>query len=354
MSTLVQLHNVSKDYGPITAVHPIDLAVQAKEFLAILGPSGCGKTTLLRMIGGFVLPSTGTITLAGEDVTNVGPERRPTNMVFQGYGLFPHMTVAQNVGYGLRLANVDGAELVDRVQDALSLVHLGDFGPRSIDQMSGGQRQRVALARALVMRPKVLLLDEPLGALDLKLRKAMQEELRRIHAAIGGTFVFVTHDQGEAMGLASRICVMEEGRIIQDGSPEEIYSNPCSRFISTFIGEANLFKGKRSSNVVHLENGVSFEDAGTDENVVCVVRPEKVRISLPDQTASLRDPDHQIKATVEDTVFLGPFIQYSVRGPNGEDISVDSRDMEQRQQIHRNSEVLLGWKQVDQIVLADR
>jgi len=353
MSVLVSLKDVTKKYGNFTAVHPTNLDIHAKEFLAILGPSGCGKTTLLRMIGGFVKPTSGVVALAGEDVTHLGPDKRPTNMVFQGYGLFPHMTVSQNVGYGLRLANVTGSELGDRVQEALDLVHLSDFGPRKIDQMSGGQRQRIALARALVMRPKVLLLDEPLSALDLKLRQAMQEEFRRIHAATGGTFVFVTHDQEEAMGLANRICVMESGRIIQDGEPEEIYSHPKTRFISTFIGEANLFHGQRQSDTVTLRNKISFGGEGPDEDIVCVVRPEK--IVLEHRPAdSIDGCDFHYRAKVLDAVFLGPFVQYTLENQFGEHITVDTRDMEQRKHVNLGDDVLIGWKQADQIVLADK
>ncbi|MFT5113794.1 MAG: spermidine/putrescine ABC transporter ATP-binding subunit [Parasphingorhabdus sp.] len=354
MTAIVELENLSKFYGQVAAVHPLNLEVKSGEFLAILGPSGCGKTTLLRMIGGFVEPTSGVIKLAGEDVTSLGPDRRPTNMVFQGYGLFPHMTVGQNVAYGLRLAKVKGKELSDRVQGALDLVHLSNFGERKTDQLSGGQRQRIALARALVMRPKVLLLDEPLAALDLKLRQAMQEEFRRIHAATGGTFVFVTHDQEEAMSLANRICVMEAGRIVQDGDPEEIYSHPCSRFVSTFIGEANLFKGCRKSNVVELTAGISIVDEGPDEDIVCVVRPEKIRLALPDEVDSLNDSDHSISATVLDAVFLGPFVQYSLRTSNDEFVSVDSRDMEQRKKVSINGEVRIGWNEVDQRILTDQ
>ena len=209
-------------------------------FLRFSGPSGCGKTTLLRMIGGFIDPTAGSVEIDGRDVTRLGPERRPTNMVFQGYGLFPHMTVRQNIGYGLKIAKVTRAEIDQRVAEVIGLVRLEELAERGVHELSGGQQQRVALARALVMRPKVLLLDEPLGALDLKLRQAMQEELRRIHHQIGGTFVFVTHDQSEALGLADRIAVMEEGGVIQEGGPEEIYARPLTRFVSTFIGEANI------------------------------------------------------------------------------------------------------------------
>ncbi|NRG17751.1 ABC transporter ATP-binding protein [Rhizobiales bacterium] len=353
MTAHVELRQISKQYGAVRAVLPTDLDIQKGEFLAILGPSGCGKTTLLRMIGGFVMPSGGTITLEGQDVTRLKPEARPTNMVFQGYGLFPHMTVAQNVGYGLRLARVPDEERKRRVQEALSLVHLGDFGPRSIDQMSGGQRQRVALARALVMQPKVLLLDEPLAALDLKLRKAMQEEFRRIHSATGGTFIFVTHDQEEAMSLANRICVMEGGRIVQSGSPQDIYLRPQSRFISRFIGEANFFRGQRKDGKVTLENGLSFADAGKDAEIDCVVRPENMGIRLNESETLPADFDLQIVSTVEEVVFLGPYTHYKLATQNGERIIVEVRDQGQNRCAHPGAKALIGWRSRDHTVLTE-
>ena len=242
---LVRLRNVSKTYGDVVAVRPLHLEIDRGDFVAILGPSGCGKTTLLRIIGGFVMPTTGSVEIGGIDVTRLGPEKRPTNMVFQGYGLFPHMSVRQNIAYGLRIAARPRPEIDQAVGEMLSLVRLGELADRSIHELSGGQQQRVALARALIMRPQVLLLDEPLAALDLKLRHAMQEELRRIHQEIGGTFVFVTHDQGEALALANRIAVMEAGELVQQGDAEEIYARPRTRFVSTFIGEANIFEGQR-------------------------------------------------------------------------------------------------------------
>src|SRR5262245_33076457 len=212
-SPLLRLSGLSKTFGPVAAVEKLDLDVAAGDFCAILGPSGCGKSTLLRMIAGFIEPSTGSIAIDGRDVTRLGPEKRPTNMVFQSYGLFPHLTVAENIGFGLTLQKLPRDEIARRVSEALRLVRLDQFGDRTIDRLSGGQQQRVALARALIMRPKVLLLDEPLAALDLKLRHQMQEELRRIHNEIGGTFIFVTHDQGEAFALANLVAVMNQGRV---------------------------------------------------------------------------------------------------------------------------------------------
>src|SRR5215510_3249077 len=237
---LVRLTGLTKSFRQTVAVHPLDLEIAAGDFLAILGPSGCGKTTLLRMMGGFETPTAGRVEIEGRDVTKMGPERRPTNMVFQGYGLFPHMNVRQNVGYGLKLRRLASAEARARVDQMLQLVHLEEFAERAVHELSGGQQQRVALARALVMRPAVLLLDEPLGALDLKLRKAMQAELRRIHRSLGGTFVFVTHDQEEALSLANRIAVMEEGRVEQVAPPQEVYEEPSTTFVADFLGVSNL------------------------------------------------------------------------------------------------------------------
>jgi spermidine/putrescine transport system ATP-binding protein len=276
---LVRLRGVSKRYGPVAAVREQDLDIQRGDFLAILGPSGCGKTTLLRIIGGFVAPTTGRIEIDGQDVTALSPERRPTNTVFQGYGLFPHMSVRQNIAYGLKTAKRPKDEIERRVEEAIALVRLQDFVERSIDQLSGGQQQRVALARALIMRPRVLLLDEPLAALDLKLRQAMQDELRRIHSEIGGTFVFVTHDQGEALALANRIAVMDQGMIVQQGTPEEVYASPKTRFVSTFIGEANVFSGQRRGGMIHLDAGAALPSAGPDNKVTVVVRPEMMRLT---------------------------------------------------------------------------
>ena len=260
---LVRLDGVSKAYGEVVAVHPLTLDIFRGDFIAVLGPSGCGKTTLLNMLAGFVLPDSGRIEIDGRDVSHVGPDRRPTNMVFQGYALFPHMTVRQNIAYGLRIRNHPKPEIDERVGEMVELVHLGGLERRAVTEISGGQQQRVALARALIMRPDVLLLDEPLAALDLKLRNSMQQELRRIHRSIGGTFVFVTHDQNEAMGLANRIAVMRDGLLVQEGSPEEIYSTPRTQFVSNFVGEANVLPGRRTSGVVVLEAGTAFPLQGT-------------------------------------------------------------------------------------------
>ncbi|MEQ1941638.1 ABC transporter ATP-binding protein [Mesorhizobium sp. VNQ89] len=314
---LLKLRGISKRYGDAVAVQPLDLDIFAHDFVAILGPSGCGKTTLLRMIGGFVAPTSGTVEIDGRDVTRIGPEQRPTNTVFQGYGLFPHMTVRQNVGYGLRLQKKPKSEIADRVAEALRQSRLTEFADRSVTALSGGQQQRVALARALILRPKVLLLDEPLAALDLKLRHAMQDELRRLHQEFGGTFVFVTHDQGEALSLANRIAVMNAGRIEQEGDAETIYTAPATRFVATFIGEANLLPGDRKAGQVKLEAGPAFADAGQDGPVTTVVRPKAVRLLRSDEKA-----DVEVSGSLTEVVYLGDHIKCVVAVSDKQDVVV--------------------------------
>ena len=241
----IRFQSVSKWFGSrVLAVDHVSLDVQASEFFALLGPSGCGKTTLLRILAGFEAPSQGAVLIDGDDVTRVPPNRRPVNMVFQNYAVFPHMSVGDNVGYGLRVHGVRKRDIVRRVDEALDLVRLGGYAQRRPDQLSGGQRQRVALARALINRPKVLLLDEPLSALDRKLREDMQLELVRLHQETGITFLLVTHDQEEAMSMAGRIAVMDAGRLVQIGSPSAIYEHPNSRFVADFIGSINLIDGR--------------------------------------------------------------------------------------------------------------
>ena len=242
---IIQIRSVTKRFGAsVTAVDDVSLDIDSNEFFALLGPSGCGKTTLLRMLAGFEVPSAGAIVLDGHDITGVPPNKRPVNMVFQSYAVFPHMTVGENVAYGLRVGGMPRSQAAPRVHEALDMVKLGHLIDRRPDQLSGGQRQRVALARALVKRPKVLLLDEPLSALDRKLREEMQLELVRLRREVGITFVFVTHDQEEAMSMSSRIGVMDAGRIVQIGTPNDIYEHPRTRFVADFIGSINLIEGR--------------------------------------------------------------------------------------------------------------
>jgi ABC-type Fe3+/spermidine/putrescine transport system ATPase subunit len=306
---LLDLLGVAKQFGGAPAVHPLSLTVDAGDFCAILGPSGCGKSTLLRMIGGFLAPDAGRILIDGVDVTDLPPERRPTNMVFQGYGLFPHLTVAQNVGFGLSLQRLPRGQIAARVADALALVRLTGFDARLPAALSGGQQQRVALARALIMRPKVLLLDEPLAALDLKLRHQMQDELRRIHADIGGTFLFVTHDQGEAFGLATRVAVMNQGRIAQVGPPQVVHDRPATLFVADFVGEATRLRGVRQGGQVTLTSGPVWADPGPDGPVVAVIRPGRI-IPVSDGLA----------VTVADATYLGGQFRVTARTAGGEEV----------------------------------
>jgi ABC-type Fe3+/spermidine/putrescine transport system ATPase subunit len=338
--SLVQLRQVSKAYGDVIAVHPLDLEIAAGDFLAILGPSGCGKTTLLRMLGGFIKPTSGTVSIAGEDVTALAPERRSTNMVFQSYGLFPHMNVRQNVGYGLTIAGVARAEIQKRVDETLALVRLESLANARVTEMSGGQQQRVALARALIMRPKVLLLDEPLAALDLKLRKAMHTELRTLHKAVGGTFVFVTHDQGEAMALANRIVVMDKGRVAQQGTAEDIYLRPSNHFVSTFVGEVNFIAGNRKGGQVQFGGG-RFADSGPDGKVMVGVRPESILLGIQEGAT-----DFHLNGVIREKLFLGPFVQYVVEIPGGS-ITAHGRAL----RLGEGDPIGLGWSASDHWVV---
>jgi len=340
----VSLRGVSKRFGDVEAVRPLDLNVARQDFLAILGPSGCGKTTLLRMIGGFVRPTSGTIAVDGADVTELPPERRPTNMVFQGYGLFPHMTVRQNIAYGLKLRKLAKSEIDARVARALALVRLEKLADRSSQELSGGQQQRVAVARALVMEPPVLLLDEPFAALDLKLRQAMQEEMKRIHREVGGTFVFVTHDQGEALALANRIAVMNEGDVEQIGTPEEIYHAPKSRFVASFIGEANILEGVRSGGAIAGPYGLTATHAGPDGPVALVVRPEAIRMLGQGEAA-----DHKLEGRIEEVSFLGSHLRFVVALASGEKLRV-------HRPSHASAKVgdtiAIGWSRADLKIVA--
>jgi spermidine/putrescine transport system ATP-binding protein len=319
---IVTLENVAKSYGTFTALHNINLEIGAGEFVTLLGPSGCGKTTTLRLIGGFETADKGRITLAGADVTQEPPYRRDINTVFQDYALFPHMTVAENVGYGLtvRANRRPREERVQRVREALALVGLADKADRMPQQLSGGQRQRVAMARALVRQPKVLLLDEPLSALDVKLREAMQVELKHLHQKLGITFLMVTHDQEEALVLSNRIAVMKDGHIAQIGSPSELYDRPASPYVADFIGAANLvacsFLGRSGAHVevglpgggrisgIEIQSGRPMK-AGDAARIA--IRPERL------QTGPAPDGNSRIEAVVSDQLFHGGRFQLELR-----------------------------------------
>ena len=296
-TTAVSLRGLTKRYGQVTAVDGIDLDIREGELLTLLGPSGSGKTTTLRMVAGFELPSEGTIHLGGVEVTTRPPFERDVNTVFQDYALFPHMSVAENVGYGLRVRKVPRAERRERVVAALAQVRLNDFGDRRPSQLSGGQRQRVALARALVNRPRVLLLDEPLGALDRQLRQEMQVELKAIQAAVGITFVVVTHDQEEALTMSDRIAVLRDGRIEQVGAPAEVYERPANPFVAGFVGTSNVLAGRAAAELVG--------EPGT-----FTVRPEKIHVL---DAGAETPPGHcQAAGTVRDVAYAGPVTRLTV------------------------------------------
>ncbi|MBI3677138.1 MAG: ABC transporter ATP-binding protein [Proteobacteria bacterium] len=285
----IHIDRVTKRFGAVTAVDAADLKIRRGEFFSLLGPSGCGKTTLLRMIAGFDFPTDGEIFIDNNAVTAIPPNRRPSNMVFQSYAIFPHLNVFDNIAYGLRKLRLPRAELTARVEEALAMIKLSGFGMRRADELSGGQRQRVALARALVRRPKVLLLDEPLGALDKRLREAMQIELRQLQKNVGITFVFVTHDQEEALSMSDRIAVMSNGKVLQVAEPRTLYEQPNCREVADFIGTMNFFEGTVSG----VQNGRIAIDAGplgtlqatadsfaSGASVLIAVRPEKISLSL--------------------------------------------------------------------------
>jgi ABC-type Fe3+/spermidine/putrescine transport system ATPase subunit len=276
MSEAIRLESVSKRFGDHVAVDDVSLTIEQGEFFSLLGPSGCGKTTTLRMLAGFEVPTEGRIMLEGDPVEDVPPYERDVNMVFQSYALFPHLTVAENVAFGLRIAKLDDVD--GRVRRSLEKVNLAGYEKRSPTTLSGGEQQRVALARAIVTGPRVLLLDEPLSALDLKLRKGLQEELRRLQRDLAMTFVFVTHDQEEALAMSDRIAVMNQGRVEQIGTPEDIYEKPATRFAAEFVGSGNFFEGTGDGRTVRTKDGLSIE-AAAQGDVTLLVRPEKMRIN---------------------------------------------------------------------------
>jgi spermidine/putrescine transport system ATP-binding protein len=312
-SATISLRGLSKSYGDNAALKPLDLEIQPGEFFCLLGPSGCGKTTTLNLIGGFLRPSSGEIWIQDSRVDQLPPHKRPVNTVFQSYALFPHLTIAENVGFGLKMAKVSRREAEPRIAGALALVGLTEYGERTPDQLSGGQQQRVAVARALVNRPSVLLLDEPLGALDLKLRKRLQVELTQIHRDVGTTFVYVTHDQEEAMTMADRIGVMNDGRIEQVGTPDETYNRPRSRFVADFIGESNFFDVDahgRGEIVATTRSGAKVPcTAATDAGgaAVVMVRPECVELHAVDA-----DTNGRLSGRIAHASFLGSHVRVAV------------------------------------------
>ncbi len=306
----IELVSLSKSFGAQRVLHGIDLTIAAGEFFSLLGPSGCGKTTTLRLIGGFEENESGSILIDGTDIAGVPPERRPVNTVFQSYALFPHLSVADNVAFGLRFQDVGKVERARRVGEALALVQLGDLAGRRPHQLSGGQQQRVALARALVLRPRVLLLDEPLGALDAKLRRSLQFELKALHREVGITFVYVTHDQEEALTMSDRLAVMREGTIEQVGPPRDVYENPASTYVADFLGLANLIPVTVTGQDVVELDGARIPVATGERSGDCVVfaRPERLRLVAPEHGTVVGD--------VADVVFVGSTSHVQVALPS--------------------------------------
>ncbi|MEM8862281.1 MAG: ABC transporter ATP-binding protein [Chloroflexota bacterium] len=330
MSSAVSIENVTKAFGEVVAVDDISLSIVDGEFFSMLGPSGCGKTTTLRLIAGFEQPTMGEISIMGQPVAGIPAYRRPVNTVFQSYALFPHMTVEKNVAFGLEMANVPKNEITRRVNEALELVQMGSFGGRRPNQMSGGQKQRVALARALVNRPRVLLLDEPLGALDLKLRKDMQLELKQIQSEVGITFIYVTHDQEEAITMSDRIAVMDNGIVSQVGTPREIYETPANRFVADFIGETNFIEATitNSAETTVLEAtgvklaGVARKPLQQGNAATLAIRPEKISL-LPQSTEISGDSANVIlDGTISEVIYIGTDTRYQVQIPTGDDLVV--------------------------------
>ena len=356
----IRLADVTKRFGAVVAVDNVSLTVDTGEFLTLLGPSGCGKTTTLRMIGGFDLPTRGRIELRGRDVTNQPPDRRPVNMVFQSYALFPHLDVAGNIAFGLKRRGVDGAEIKRRTGAILEKVHLSGYERRRTHELSGGQQQRIALARALVNEPNVLLLDEPLGALDLKLRKRLQLELKRIQQDVGITFVYVTHDQEEALTMSDRIAVMHGGRIEQVGLPEELYDRPASSFVADFIGTTNLLAGTvenvgADAAFIRLDSGdrcvVAADGRRQGQPIQLSIRPEAISIGASNGANGANGAD-RIQGEVEQVAYLGAAVQYHVRTSGGLGLSVLAGKTASR--FASGDSVVLAWAPSDALVLGDR
>lgn len=365
VTSAVELRQVSKTYSDrliagreVTAVRNINLQIEQGEFFTLLGPSGCGKTTTLRMIAGFETVTSGELLIQGQPMMDVPPNKRPINTVFQNYALFPHLTVAQNVAFGLTVKRVPQAERDRRVEEALELVRLPGFGRRRPDQLSGGQQQRVALARALVNRPSVLLLDEPLGALDLKLRKEMQIELKQLQVQVGITFIYVTHDQEEALTMSDRIGVMSLGQLLQVDTPKRLYDRPATRFVADFIGESNFLTGKveavEADKATLVVAGAQARLANTAElqsgqSITLCLRPEKIQLG----TTSLPNAI-QISGIVNEVVYIGTDSRYMITLTTGEKVVARlQNDDDEGEGVSAGDTVNVWWKPTDMRILAE-
>ena len=351
-ATAVSIRGITKRFGEVTALDAAYLDIARGEFFSLLGPSGCGKTTLLRIIGGFETPTAGELLIGGRDALVDPPHRRRTNMIFQHGALFPHLSVTRNVAFGLEMKRLPKAAIARKVEEALALVRLEGYGDRGIDQLSGGQRQRVALARALVNEPEVLLLDEPLSALDLQLRLQLQDELRRIHRATGSTFVFVTHDQGEAISMSDRLAVMSEGRILQVGTPREVYEMPSRRFVAEFIGHSNFIEARigQDGASADMDGGIRIPihvagGAAPGEKVLIALRYE--RVEVVDQSSGL------VNGVLDDEVYMGPTLRRSVRLDSGLMLISEGSNTGAMQRFSVGERVGLRWAPGAALALPD-
>ena len=348
---LIQIRSLVKKFGKDAAVNGVSLDIYDKEFLALLGPSGCGKTTLLRMLGGFENPTAGEILMDGKDLTRLPPNKRPLNMVFQSYAVFPHMNVQDNIAYGLRMDGVGKEEIKQRVQESLSLVRLESYATRFSHQLSGGQRQRVALARALVKRPRVLLLDEPLSALDAKLREAMQTELVKLQHTVGITFVVVTHDQDEALSMAERIAVMKDGEIKQLDSPRNLYEAPTNQFVADFIGRMNIVAAKHIDNNRYAADnlGEVFAADNNQQAAFVAIRPAYIAIASAAAAA-----DNQFVAEVDNISYYGGETVLTVKTTQGAIFTVILPNQNRNAAAPNiGQQIVIGWTAADMITLAE-
>ena len=364
----IEFRQVSKRFGEVLAVDNVDLSVQQGRFVSFLGPSGCGKTTFLRMIAGFEQPTTGDVLLRGASVVGIPAYQRPVNMVFQHYALFPHLNVEDNIGYGVKQLNrrIDKSELAKQVSEVLEMVRLPGYEHRRIWEMSGGQQQRVALARALINRPKVLLLDEPLAALDRKLRRDMQIELQNLQKEVGITFILVTHDQEEALSMSDSVCLMKEGRIVQTGSPQELYQEPLSTYVADFVGKSNFFPGSHTkssngqNNAIELPSGRVLEgkspqvgdQAATIDNPVLCVRPESMTIQ--NSTSKIGEASRtRFQGTITNRIFLGEHTEYMVKTEElGDVLVLASRLAETTTGLFDvGQQVAVGWNNAEALIL---